>query len=90
MPTSAWACDASVKALKELAGGAEKKNVAVCIEHLNTRDTTHPMKGHPGYQGDDLDYLAGIVRKVGSTHVKLLFDIYHVQIMQGDVITRLK
>ena len=69
---------------------AEKKNVTVCIEHLNTRDDTHPMKGHPGYQGDDLDYLAGIVRKVGSPRVKLLFDIYHVQIMHGDVIRRLE
>jgi len=38
------------------------------------------MKGHPGYQGDDLDRLAGILRRVGSERVKLLFDIYHVQI----------
>ncbi|HET6573517.1 MAG TPA: TIM barrel protein [Fimbriiglobus sp.] len=79
-----------VKALKELAGVAEKKNVAVCIEHLNTRDTTHPMKGHPGYQGDDLDYLAGIVRKVGSSHVRLLFDVYHVQVMHGDLVRRIE
>ncbi len=80
----------TTKALKELAVVAEKKNVTICIEHLNTRDDTHPMKGHPGYQGDDLDYLAGIVRKVGSPRVKLLFDIYHVQIMHGDVIRRLE
>lgn len=80
----------TIKALKELAVVAEKKNVTICIEHLNTRDDTHPMKGHPGYQGDDLDYLAGIVRKVGSPRVKLLFDIYHVQIMHGDVIRRLE
>jgi hydroxypyruvate isomerase len=48
------------------------------------------MKGHPGYQGDDLDYLAGILRSVGSPRVKLLFDIYHVQIMHGDVIRRIE
>jgi hydroxypyruvate isomerase len=78
-----------VKALKELAAIAEKKNVTVCIEHLNTRDTTHPMKGHPGYQGDDLDYLAGIVRKVGSKRVKVLFDVYHVQAMHGDLVRRI-
>ncbi len=78
-----------VKALKELAGVAEKKVVTVCVEHLNTRDHTHPMKGHPGYQGDDLDYLAGIIRKVGSERVKLLFDIYHVQIMHGDLVRRI-
>ena len=79
-----------IKGLKALAGLAEKKGVTVCIEHLNTRDDTHPMKGHPGYQGDDLDYVADIVRKVGSSHVKLLFDIYHVQVMNGDVMRRLE
>lgn len=79
-----------VKGLKRLAVHAEKKGVTVCIEHLNTRDDSHPMKGHPGYQGDDLDWLAKIVRDVGSPRVKLLFDIYHVQIMHGDVIRRLE
>ena len=47
-----------VAALKKLALSAEKKNVTVCLEHLNTRDSSHPMKGHPGYQGDDIDYVA--------------------------------
>jgi sugar phosphate isomerase/epimerase len=79
-----------IKGLKELAGHAERKKVTICVEHLNTRDDSHPMKGHPGYQGDDLDYLAGILRKVGSPRVKLLFDIYHVQIMHGDVIRRIE
>jgi hydroxypyruvate isomerase len=79
-----------VKGLKAVAGHAEKKGVNVCVEHLNTRDSSHPMKGHPGYQGDDLDYLAAILRRVGSERVKLLFDIYHVQIMHGDLIRRLE
>ena len=79
-----------VAALKKLARNAEKKNVTICLEHLNTRDSSHPMKGHPGYQGDDIDYVADIVRKVGSPRVKLLFDIYHVQIMNGDVIRRIE
>jgi hydroxypyruvate isomerase len=82
--------DNCVKGLKLVAGHAEKKGVTLCIEHLNTRDDSHPMKGHPGYQGDDLDYLAGILRRVGSPRVKLLFDIYHVQIMHGDVIRRIE
>lgn len=79
-----------IKGLKQLMGFAEKKGVNVCIEHLNTRDSSHPMKGHPGYQGDDLDYVADIVRRVGSPRMKLLFDIYHVQIMNGDVIRRIE
>ena len=82
--------DNCVAGLKKLAAHAEKKGVTVCIEHLNTRDGSHPMKGHPGYQGDDIDYVANIVRRVGSPRVKVLFDIYHVQIMNGDVIRRLE
>ena len=80
----------SVKALKEIASHASRHNVAVCLEQLNTRDASHPMKGHPGYQGDDINYCADIVRRTGSPHVKLLFDIYHVQIMNGDVIRHLR
>jgi hydroxypyruvate isomerase len=79
-----------VKGLKKLALHAEKKGVTVCVEHLNTRDDTDPMKGHPGYQGDDIDFVAGIIKKVGSPRVKLLFDIYHVQIMHGDLIRRIE
>jgi hydroxypyruvate isomerase len=82
--------DNCVAALKKLAVHAEKKGVTICLEHLNTRDGSHPMKGHPGYQGDDIDYVANIVRRVGSPRVKLLFDIYHVQVMNGDVIRRLE
>jgi hydroxypyruvate isomerase len=82
--------DNCVKGLKLIAGHAEKQGVTLCLEQLNTRDDTHPMKGHPGYQGDDLDWVAGIVRRVGSPRIKLLFDIYHVQIMNGDVIRRIE
>lgn len=80
----------SVNALSELSRYAAKKGVTICLEQLNTRDLTHPMKGHPGYQGDDLDYCAGIVRQVNSDHLKLLFDIYHVEIMNGDVVRRIR
>jgi sugar phosphate isomerase/epimerase len=82
--------DNCVKGLKQLATHAEKKGVTVNIEHLNTRDDTHPMKGHPGYQGDDIDYVANIVRRVGSPRVKLLYDFYHVQVMNGDLIRRVE
>ena len=78
---------------KSFAGSsllAEKKGVTICIEHLNTRDDSHPMKGHPGYQGDKIDYVCDIARAVGSPNMKVLFDIYHVQIMDGDVIRRIE
>jgi sugar phosphate isomerase/epimerase len=79
-----------VKGLKRLAKQAEKKGVTVCVEHLNTRDDSDPMKGHPGYQGDDVDFVAAILKKVGSPRIKMLFDIYHVQLMHGDVIRRIE
>lgn len=80
----------AVKALSELGDYAQKKNVTLCLEHLNTREDSDPMKGHPGYHGDNIDYCADLIRQVNSPHVKLLFDIYHVQIMHGDVIRRLR
>lgn len=82
--------DSCVEALQELAGDAERNQVTICLEHLNTRDSSHPMKGHPGYQGDCVDYCADIVRRAGSPRIKLLFDIYHVQVMNGDVIRRIR
>jgi hydroxypyruvate isomerase len=79
-----------VKFWRELMPIAEKHNVQLCLEHLNTRDDSHPMKGHPGYFGDDVERCIDMIRRVDSPHMKLLFDIYHVQIMHGDVIRRLR
>lgn len=78
-----------VTGLKRIIGHAEKKKVNVCLEILNSRVDVE-MKGHPGYQGDHTDYCMEIVRKVGSPRMKLLFDIYHVQIMDGDIISRIR
>ncbi|MBI1367913.1 MAG: TIM barrel protein [Planctomycetes bacterium] len=81
--------DNCVKGFKEIIGYAEKKGVNLCLEMLNSRvDIT--MKGHPGYQGDHTDYCIEIIRRVESPNMKLLFDIYHVQIMDGDVISRIR
>lgn len=75
---------------KQVIGYAEEKKVNLCLEHLNSRDDTHPMKGHPGYFGDDVDFCVDLIKQVDSPRMKLLFDIYHVQIMNGDVIRRLR
>jgi hydroxypyruvate isomerase len=79
-----------VEGYKKIIGYAEKKNVTLCLEMLNSREDSHPMKGHPGYQGDHTDYCIDIIKQVGSPRLKLLFDIYHVQIMDGDVIRRIR
>jgi hydroxypyruvate isomerase len=75
---------------KSVIGYAEKKGINLCLEHLNSRDGSHPMKGHPGYFGDDVDFCVKLIERVGSPNMKLLFDIYHVQMMNGDVIRRIR
>ncbi len=77
-------------AWKQVIGYAEEKKVTLCLEHLNSRDATHPMKGHPGYFGDHVDLCIDLVKQMGSPNFKLLFDIYHVAIMDGDLIRRLR
>jgi hydroxypyruvate isomerase len=78
-----------VDGLKKIAGHAERKKVTLCLEMLNSRVATE-MKGHPDYFCDDMDRSVEICKQVGSERVKVLFDIYHVQIMHGDVITRIR
>ncbi|MGA1238756.1 MAG: hydroxypyruvate isomerase family protein [Limisphaerales bacterium] len=79
-----------VECWKRVIPEAEKQGVTLCLEHLNSRDNSHPMKGHPGYFGDNVDLCVDLIRKVDSPNMKLLFDIYHVQIMHGDVIRRIR
>ena len=84
------AADLCVETWKKVMPHAEKKGINLVLEHLNSRDDSHPMKGHPGYFGDDVDFCASLVNRVGSKNFKLLFDVYHVQVMNGDVIRRIK
>lgn len=79
-----------VECWKRVIEYAEQKEITLCLEHLNSRDDSHPMKGHPGYFGDDVDLCVELIKQVDSPRFKLLFDIYHVQVMHGDVIRRLR
>ena len=78
-----------VDGLKRISGHAEKKQVNVCLEMLNSRVNIE-MKGHPDYFCDRIEMAAEICRQVSSERIKILFDIYHVQIMEGDLITRIR
>jgi len=78
-----------VDGLKKIVGHAEKKKVTLCLEMLNSRVNLE-MRGHPDYFCDNIDRTVDICKQVGSERLKVLFDIYHVQIMQGDVIVRIK
>lgn len=78
-----------VEGLEKVLPTAERRGVTLCLEVLNTRvDVT--MKGHPGYQADTIEWGVRLCDVLGSPRMKLLFDVYHTQIMQGDLITRIQ
>jgi len=73
-----------VEALKQVAGLAEKKGVTVVLELLNSK------VDHKDYQADHTVWAVDVCKKVGSPRVKVLYDIYHMQIMEGDVIRTIR
>jgi hydroxypyruvate isomerase len=75
------ACVAGLRAIKPLA---EEQGVTVCVELLNSK------VDHQGYQGDHTAFGVVVMEQVGSPRVKLLYDIYHMQIMEGDVIRTIR
>lgn len=81
--------DNTVAGLKTVIGYAEKKKINLVIEVLNSRVDVE-MKGHPDYMGDSVEWCVEVCRRIASERMKILFDIYHVQIMQGDIITRIR
>lgn len=73
-----------ITGLKRLAPLAEQHGVTLCMEYLNSK------VDHKDYAFDNMRYGVEICRGVGSKRVKLLYDIYHAQIMEGDVIRTLR
>jgi hydroxypyruvate isomerase len=78
-----------IEGFKKMARVAEKNNVTLILEPLNSKIAEN-MKGHPGYQGDHIDDCVEIAKAVSSPSFKILFDVYHVQIMDGDLIRRIE
>jgi hydroxypyruvate isomerase len=66
--------------LKRLAETAERENVTLCVEALNS------YVDHKGYYLDSARTGFEIMKAVGSPRVKLLYDVYHMQIMEGNLI----
>ncbi|MGO8745370.1 MAG: hydroxypyruvate isomerase family protein [Thermoguttaceae bacterium] len=79
----------TVAGLKTVIGHAERKKVTLCLEVLNSR-VDQWMIGVPDYMCDKVEWAVEVCRRIGSERMKVLFDIFHVQIMQGDLITRIK
>jgi hydroxypyruvate isomerase len=73
-----------VEALNRVKKTAEDHGVTVCVELLNSK------VDHKDYQGDRSAFGIGVVKAVGSPRVKLLYDIYHMQIMEGDLIRTIR
>src|SRR5579859_529219 len=82
--TDEQATAACVAGLKRIAPAAERNGVTICVELLNSK------VDHKDYQGDHTAFGAAIIEGVGSPRVKLLYDIYHMQIMEGDVIRTIR
>jgi len=76
--------EAVADGLKRVAPYAEQKGVNLNLELLNSK------VDHPGYQCDHTAWGAAVCERVGSPRVKLLYDIYHMQIMEGDVIRTIR
>jgi len=73
-----------IHGLSQIKRLAEEQGVTVCVELLNSK------VDHKGYQGDHTAFGVEVVRGVASPRVKLLYDIYHMQIMEGDVIRTIR
>ncbi len=73
-----------VDGLGKIAPLAAEQGVTVCVELLNSK------VNHPGYQGDHTAFGVAVMQGVNSPRVKLLYDIYHMQIMEGDVIRTIR
>ncbi len=76
--------DTSIVALNRIKPIAEGSGVTVCVELLNSKRT------HPDYQGDHTAFGVAVVKAVGSPKIKLLYDIFHMQIMEGDLISTIR
>ncbi|MCX6616335.1 MAG: TIM barrel protein [Acidobacteria bacterium] len=76
--------DNSVILLNKVKAVAEDKQVTICLELLNSK------VNHPGYMCDHTKWGAEVCKRVNSPRVKLLYDIYHMQIMEGDVIRTIR
>ena len=70
--------------LKRLMSLAERRKVTVCMELLNSK------RNHKDYQCDHSAWGVELVKRVGSERFKLLYDIFHMQIMEGDICDTIK
>ena len=78
------AIDNCVLFLQKVKAHAEDKSVNICIEYLNSK------VNHADYQFDHMSFGVEVCKRVNSPRVKILYDMYHVQIMEGDIIRTMR
>lgn len=76
--------ETTISILQKLAKDAESAGIMLILELLNSK------VDHPDYQCDHTDWGVKVVQAVDSPKVKLLYDIYHMQVMEGDIIQTIK
>ena len=76
--------DNCVAFLNSVKAHAEDRAVNICIEYLNSK------VDHKGYMFDHIGWGVDVVKRVNSPRVKILFDIYHAQIMDGDIVRNIR
>jgi len=76
--------DNCVAFLNKIKAQAEDRRVTICMEFLNSR------VNHKDYMFDHMPWGVDVLKRVNSPRVKMLFDIYHVQIMDGDIVHNIR
>ncbi len=70
--------------LESIVKEAEKRNLVICLELFNSK------VNHPDYMADSTEWGVRLCEKIGSPNFKLLYDIYHMQVMEGDIIATIR
>jgi hydroxypyruvate isomerase len=76
--------DNCVAFLNRIKGHAEDRGVTICMEYLNSK------VNHKDYMFDHIAWGVDVMKRVNSPRVKILFDIYHAQIMDGDIVRNIR
>jgi hydroxypyruvate isomerase len=76
--------DNCVAFLDTVKAHAEEKQITICMEYLNSK------VNHKDYMFDHIDWGVDVMKRVNSPRVRILFDIYHAQIMDGDIVRNIR
>jgi hydroxypyruvate isomerase len=76
--------DNCVAFLESVKAHAEDKQVTICMEYLNSK------VNHKDYMFDHIAWGVDVMKRVNSPRVKILYDIYHAQIMDGDIVRNIR